>query len=74
MYVAINETDNNKSVYVMQSYRKENGRTSSRVYRKLGRLDELLEQFSGNQEQMMLWAKQEAEKDTIAYNSKTEAI
>lgn len=74
MYVAINGTDNNKSVYVMQSYRKENGRTSSRVYRKLGRLDELLEQFSGNHEQMMLWAKQEAEKDTITYNSKTEAV
>lgn len=74
MYVAINGTDNNKSVYVMQSYRKENGRTSSRVYRKLGRLDELLEQFSGNHEQMMLWAKQEAEKDTTTYNSKTEAM
>ncbi len=74
MYVAVNGTDNNKSVYVMQSYRKENGRTSSRVYRKLGRLDELLEQFSGNHEQMMLWAKQEAEKDTITYNSKTEAM
>lgn len=74
MYVAINGTDNNKSIYVMQSYRKENGRTSSRVYRKLGRLDELLAQFSGNHEQMMLWAKQEAEKDTITYNSKTEAV
>lgn len=74
MYVAINGTDNNKSVYVMQSYRKKNGRTSSRVYRKLGRLDELLAQFSGNQEQMMVWAKQEAEKDTMAYNSKTEAV
>ncbi len=74
MYVAINGTDNNKSVYVMQSYRKENERTSSRVYRKLGRLDELLEQFSGNHEQMMLWAKQEAEKDTATYNSKTEAM
>ena len=54
----------------MQSYRKENGKTSSRVYRKLGRLDELLERFSGNHEQMMVWAKQEAAKDTEANNSK----
>ena len=74
MYVAINGTDNNKSVYIMQSYRKENGKTSSRVCRKLGRLDELLERFSGNHEQMMAWAKQEADKDTNAYQSKTEAI
>ena len=74
MYVAINGIDSNKSVYIMQSYRKENGKTSSRICRKLGRLDELLERFSGNQEQMMAWAKQEAEKDTEAYNSKNGAV
>lgn len=74
MYVAINGVKNNKSVYIMHSYRKENGQTSSRVYRKLGRLDELLERFSGNQEKMMAWAKMEAAKDTSAYNSKTEAV
>ena len=74
MYVAINGINNNKSVYIMQSYRKENGQTSSRVYRRLGRLDELLARFSGNREQMMAWAKQEAAKDTAIYNSKTETV
>ena len=39
MYAAVTGTGKNKSVYIIQSYRKENGRTSSRVYRKLGRLD-----------------------------------
>ena len=29
--------------YIMQSFRKENSRTSSRVHRKLGRLDDLLD-------------------------------
>lgn len=74
MYVAINGVKNNKSVYIMQSYRKENGQTSSRVYRKLGRLDELLARFSGNQDEMMAWAKLEAAKDTSSYNSKTEPV
>lgn len=74
MYAAINGINNNKSVYVMQSYRKENGKTSSRVYRKLGRLDDLLNRFSGNHEQMMAWARQEAEKDTEASNSRTKAV
>lgn len=74
MYVAINGTNNNKSVYIMQSYRKENGQTSSRVYRKLGRLDELLTRFSGNHEQMLAWAKQEAANDTAIHNSKTETV
>lgn len=70
MYAAINGTGNNKSVYIMQSFRKPDGKTSSRVFRKLGRLDELLQQFSGNQEQMMIWAKQEAAKDTENHSAK----
>lgn len=74
MYVAINGVNNNKSVYIMQSYRKADGKTSSRVHRKLGRLDDLLEQFSGDKEKMMIWAKKEAEKDTAAYNAKTENV
>jgi len=74
MYVAINGIDNNKSVYIMQSYRKENGQTSSRVYRKLGRLNDLLQQFSNDREQMMLWAKNEAAKDTEDYNRNNAAI
>lgn len=53
VYVAINRIDSNKSIYVIQSYRKEIGKASSSVYRKLGRLDELLDRFSGNHEQMM---------------------
>lgn len=70
MYAAINGTGNNKSVYIMQSYRKEDGKTSSRVFRKLGRLDELLERFSGDKDEMMLWAKQEAAKDTERHSKK----
>jgi len=74
LYISINGTEANKRVYIMQSYRKENGKTSSRIHRKLGRLDELLERFSGDYEQMMAWAKQEADKDTFSYHSETEAV
>ena len=34
MYVSITGVENNKDVYINQSYRKENGKTSSRIYRK----------------------------------------
>jgi len=74
MYAAINGTGSSKSVYIMQSYRKENGRTSSRVYRRLGRLDELLERFSNDRGQMMAWAKNEAAKDTEEYNRKNGTV
>lgn len=70
MYAAINGTEKNKSVYIMQSYRKPDGKTSSLVFRKLGRSDELLGQFSEDQVQMIVWAKQKAKKDTQNYSAK----
>ena len=48
MYINITGSANNKDVYIYQSYRKENGKTSSRIYKKLGKLNDLLEQFSGH--------------------------
>ena len=71
MYVSITGVENNKDVYINQSYRKENGKTSSRIYRKLGKLNELLVQFDGNFDALMAWAKSEAEKDTALYHAKT---
>lgn len=71
MYVSITGVENNKDVYINQSYRKENGKTSSRIYRKLGKLNELLGLFDGNFDAMMAWAKSEAEKDTAQYNAQT---
>lgn len=62
MYVSITGVENNKDVYINQSYRKENGKTSSRIYRKLGKLNELLRQFDDDFDAMMAWAKSEAEK------------
>lgn len=68
MYINITGSANNKDVYIYQSYRKENGKTSSRIYKKLGKLNDLLEQFSGDQEKLMEWAREEARKETELYN------
>ena len=68
MYVNITGSANNKDVYIYQSYRKENGKTSSRIYRKLGKFNDLLARFDGDKDKMMAWAKEEAAKDTAAYN------
>lgn len=74
MYAAINGTGNNKSVYIMQSFRKEDGKTSSRVFRKLGKLDVLLAQFNGDKDKMMQWAKAEANKDTEIHSQKSAMV
>lgn len=70
MYITITGSKDNKDVYINQSYRKENGRTSSRIYKKLGKYNDLLQQFNGDQKQMMTWAKEEAKKETELYNQK----
>ena len=36
MYINITGSKDNKDVYITQSYRKENSKTSSRIYKKLG--------------------------------------
>lgn len=56
----------------MQFYRIENGQTSSRIYRKLGRPNELLARFSNDREQIIAWTKSEASKDTEEYNRKND--
>ena len=48
MYVNITGSSNNKDIYIYQSYRKENGKTSSRIFKKLGKYNELLERFDND--------------------------
>lgn len=68
MYIAITGSKNNKDVYIYQSFRKKDGRPSSRIYKKLGKYNSLLAQFDGDKEKLMTWAKGEAAKETLLYN------
>lgn len=70
MYVSITGNKNNQDVYIKYSYRKENGKTSSRIYKKLGKLNDLLEQFAGDKEKLMDWAKEQAAIETKLYKQK----
>lgn len=70
MYINITGSSNNKDVYIYQSYRKESGKTSSRIYKKLGKYNDLLQQFDGDEQKLMSWAKEEAKKETELYNKK----
>ena len=70
MYIATTGSKNNKDVYIYQSFRKENGKSSSRIYKKLGKFNDLLRQFDGDENRMMEWARNEAKKETELYNEK----
>ena len=74
MYIAVTGSKNNKDVYIYQSFRKEDGKSSSRIYKKLGKYNSLLEQFNGDDEKLMAWAKSEAAKETELYNERTGTV
>ena len=71
IYISLTGNSDNKDVYIKRSYRKSNGKTATKIHRKLGKLNDLLQQFSGDDEAMMAWARSEAEQDTMEYNAKT---
>lgn len=68
MYIAVTGSKNNKDIYIYQSFRKKDGKSSSRIYKKLGKYNALLEQFDGDKDKLMAWAKEEAARETILYN------
>ena len=68
MYIAVTGSKNNKDIYIYQSFRKKDGKSSSRIYKKLGKYNTLLEQFDGDKDRLMAWAKNEAAKETLLYN------
>ena len=71
MYVSITGNKNNQDVYIKHSYRKEDGKTSSRIYKKLGKYNALLEQFNGDTDKLMSWAREQATKETELYKQHT---
>lgn len=70
MYIAVTGSKDNKDIYIYQSFRKKDGKSSSRIYKKLGKYNTLLEQFDGNEDMLMTWAKEEAAKETELYNQR----
>lgn len=74
IYISLTGNPDNKDVYIKRSYRKSNGKTATQIHRKLGKLNVLLEQFSGDYDAMMAWARSEAEKDTREYTAKTGSV
>ena len=74
MYISITGSSSNKNVYITQSYCKPDGKTSSRIYKKLGKYNDLLADFSGDHEKMMAWAKEEAAKETALFNQQKHKI
>lgn len=74
MRVTTSKSKNSESFYVNFAYIDENGKSTSKIYRKLGTLKELSQKLGTDRDGVMAWAKEQARLDTEKYNQENETI
>lgn len=72
MNLHITKSKNAESFYIAKSYVKANGRTSSMIVRKLGTLNQLLEEHGPTRDDVIAWAKNEVKLETERYKKENE--
>ena len=60
MRVTLSKTKNAEHVYISKSYRNEKGKSTSRIYRKLGTMADLLPQHDNDRNKVLEWAREQA--------------
>lgn len=63
MNLIISKSKNSKSLYIQKSFRK-NGKSTSKIVKKLGTMEELLPQHNNSEEEVIAWGKKIARKMT----------
>ena len=74
MRVTTSKSKNSESFYINYAYTDKNGKSTSKVYKKLGTLKELSEQLNTDRDGVMKWAKEQAKLATEAYKKDNETI
>lgn len=73
MRVNIVKSKNAEQVYILHSFRK-NGKNTSRIFKKLGTMDELLPLHNNNRDEVLSWAKEQAKIITDEYNNDQQPV
>lgn len=74
MRVNISKSKNAEQVYIIHSFRNSNGKSTSKIYKKLGNMENLLPLHNNSREQVIAWAKEQARIATEAYEKENETI
>ena len=74
MHISVKKTKNNEFIYIQQSFRTSAGKTSSKIFRSLGTVDDLKDQLKTDRAGVLAWARKEAEKDTEEFKSENEKV
>lgn len=60
MRVTLSKTKNAEHVYISKAYRNEQGKSTSRIMKKLGTIESLLPKHDYDREKVLAWAKEQA--------------
>ena len=71
MRLNIVKSKNAEQLYIIKSYRKSDGKTTSRIFKKLGTMASLLPEHDHDREKVIAWAKEQARICTEEENNGT---
>lgn len=74
MRVITSKSKNSESFYINYAYVGKNGKSTSKIYKKLGTLKELSEKLNTDRDGVMAWAKEQARIETEKYKLENENI
>lgn len=60
MRVTISKSKNAEQIYITKAYRDENGKSTSRIFKKLGSMASLLPEHDNDRDKVIAWAKEQA--------------
>ena len=72
MKVMTTKSKNSESFYIAKSYINNQGKSTSKIIRKLGTLSELSEMLHTDRDGVMAWAREQAKIETQKYKQETE--
>lgn len=74
MRVTTSKSKNSESFYINHAYINAQGKSTSKIYKKLGTLKELSQKLNTDRDGVMIWAKEQARIATEEYNKEIESV
>lgn len=74
MRINISKSKNSEQVYIIHSFRDKNGKSTSKIFKKLGSMDQLLPFHDHDRDKVIAWAKQQAQLATDEFNKQNQSI
>lgn len=74
MRVTTTKSKTDESFYINYAFINEKGKSTSRIYKKLGKLSELSKKLNTDRDGVMAWAREQARIETEKYKKENESV